>query len=410
MSMLDLRSIPLPDAWQLAPLAQLGRIVTGRTPPRGDDRYFGGETLFVTPRDMHGQRMIEHTDRQLSSEGCERSRRILVPRGSVVVSCIGSQLGKVAVVSGPAVTNQQINTLIPSPRLVPLFAHYVLSTQRRHLKSITGGSAQPIVNKASFARLEIPLPPITEQRRIAAVLGALDDKIEHNHRALRNLDELARALFESRLIGSARGDGQHPKGWSLAPLDAIASFQNGATCQRYPARAGAPWLPVIKIRELTQGVSETSGRADAELASKWRVRDGDVLFSWSGSLSVKLWAGGDGVLNQHLFKVTSDRYPRWFYLHWLYAHLDAFKRIAASKATTTGHIKRHHLRDALCWVPPGPVLEQHGRVLAPLVERQVVNELESRALCELRDALLPKLVSGALRVRTDAALDALIEL
>jgi type I restriction enzyme S subunit len=161
---------------------------------------------------------------------------------------------------------------------------------------------------------------------------------------------------------------------------------------------------------MTQGVSEASERADAEFASKWRVRDGDVLFSWSGSLSVKLWTGGDGVLNQHLFKVTSDRYPRWFYLHWLYAHLDAFKQIAASKATTMGHIKRHHLHDALCWVPPGMVLEGHGQRLGPLVDRQVVNELESRALCELRDALLPKLVSGALRVRTDAELDALIEL
>lgn len=406
--MIDLRSIALPDHWQFAPLGQLGRIVTGRTPPRGDDRYFGGQTLFVTPRDMHGQRTIEHTERQLSREGCEHSRRLIVPPGSVAVSCIGSQLGKVALVSTPAVTNQQINTLVPSPRLFPLFAHYVLSTQRRYLKSITAGSAQPIVNKATFAKLEIPLPPLLEQQRIAAVLGALDDKIEHNRRSLQALDQLARALFRSRLVASARR--RIPTGWTLAPLDEIASFQNGVTCQRYPTREGAPWLPVIKIRELKQGVSEASERADAELLpSQCRVQSGDVLFAWSGSLSVKLWTGGAGALNQHLFKVTSDRFPRWFYLHWLYVHLDEFRRIAAGKATTIGHIKRHHLRDALCRVPPAPLLAQYSRLLAPIVERQVVNELESRALAELRDALVPKLVTGELRVRCGVELDTLLD-
>lgn len=251
----------------------------------------------------------------------------------------------------------------------------------------------------------VHLPPLDEQRRIAAVLGALDDKIELNRKMNRTLEEMAQAIFKSWFIDFDGHDdlvdseiGPVPRGWEVRSLDAIADFLNGAACQKYPATDGEPWLPVIKIRELNQGVTAQTDRATATIPDKWHVRDGDVLFSWSGSLVVKVWTGGPGALNQHLFKVTSEACPRWFYLSWLQHHLAEFQRIAADKATTMGHIKRHHLNDAKCAVPPADVLAKIGALLEPVVNRQVANELESRTLAELRDTLLPKLISGELRV------------
>ena len=125
-----------------------------------------------------------------------------------------------------------------------------------------------------------------------------------------------------------------------------------------------------------------------------------MLFSWSGSLAVDIWCGGRGALNQHLFfKVASTEYPKWFYYHWIKQHLAEFQAIAAGKATTMGHIQRHHLREALVVVPPEPLLHRMTAVMSPLADRQIQARLESRTFAAIRDALLPKLLSGEVRVR-----------
>jgi type I restriction enzyme, S subunit len=269
----------------------------------------------------------------------------------------------------------------------------------------SGSMVADYVSISDQQHFTLPVPPIGAQRRIAAVLGALDDKIELNRKMNRTLEEMAQALFKSWFIDFDGHDdlvdseiGPVPRAWEVRPLDAIADFLNGAACQKYPAIDGEPWLPVVKIRELNQGVTTETDRATSTIPTKWHVNDGDVLFSWSGSLVVKVWTGGPGALNQHLFKVTSQEYPRWFFLSWVKHHLSEFQRIAAGKATTMGHIQRHHLTDAKCAVPPDDVLARVGALLEPVVNRQVANELESRTLAELRNTLLPKLISGELRV------------
>jgi type I restriction enzyme S subunit len=246
---------------------------------------------------------------------------------------------------------------------------------------------------------------VDDQRRIAAVLGALDDKIELNRKMNRTLEEMAQAIFKSWFIDFDGHDdfvdselGPIPRGWEVASLDSVAHFLNGAACQKFRPEPGEGSLPVIKIREMNQGITDKTDRATLRLPKKWWVNDGDVLFSWSGSLVVKVWTGGTGALNQHLFKVTSDRFPRWFCLLWTTHHLREFQRIAAAKATTMGHIKRHHLTDAKCVVPLADVLKRADDVLRPMVSRQVRNDLEARTLAGLRDTLLPKLISGELRV------------
>jgi type I restriction enzyme S subunit len=128
------------------------------------------------------------------------------------------------------------------------------------------------------------------------------------------------------------------------------------------------------------------------------IDNGDVVFSWSGSLLIDIWCGGKGALNQHLFKVTSDHYPSWFYYYWTKYYMIEFQRIAAGKATTMGHIKRQHLSEALVVVPSDEILQVAHRLISPLIAVLINNNLQSRTLAELRDALLPKLISGQIRV------------
>ena len=201
------------------------------------------------------------------------------------------------------------------------------------------------------------------------------------------------------LFPNALDDEGTPVGWESKPLDEVAEFLNGLALQKFPAAHPEDSLPVIKIAELRGGVTAKSSRASREIPGKFVVKDGEFLFSWSGSLLAKFWTEGEGALNQHLFRVTSERYPAWFFSLWVHHHLEEFQAIAASKATTMGHIQRGHLREAMTSCPPDDVLSTLGLTIGPLVERTIKNELESRTLAQTRDLLLPKLMSGEIRLR-----------
>jgi type I restriction enzyme S subunit len=185
-----------------------------------------------------------------------------------------------------------------------------------------------------------------------------------------------------------------PEGWEVKPLDQVADYLNGLALQKFPPESDSDFLPVIKIAQLKKGDTEGADRASSKLKPEYVVNDGDVLFSWSGSLAVDIWTGGPGALNQHLFKVTSANYPKWFYLYWTKFHLFRFQSIAADKAVTMGHIQRKHLTEALCVVPPLPKIKQLDSLIALLLGQQIERRMEVQTLATLRDTLLHKLLSG----------------
>ncbi len=139
--------------------------------------------------------------------------------------------------------------------------------------------------------------------------------------------------------------------------------------------------------------------ATSEVPGKYIVNDGDILFSWSGSLEVVIWSHGKGILNQHLFKVSSDRYPEWFFYFWIKHHLPEFKNIAQDKATTMGHIQRHHLSDAIVTVPPEEQLQKLNTQMKPLFTKIKGNLTQIRTLTRLRDTLLPKIMNEEIRIK-----------
>jgi type I restriction enzyme S subunit len=288
----------------------------------------------------------------------------------------------------------------------------------------------PNLNESVLQNMPVVLPSLPEQRAIAHVLGTLENKIELNRRMNTTREAMARAIFQSWFVdfdpvhAKARGEqpsgmdaataalfpdsfeeselGPIPRGWRVAPLDEIADYQNGLALQKFPPQ-GDRFLPVLKIRELRQGyVDNNSNLADPDISEDCIVYNGNVVFSWSGSLLVDIWCGGMVALNQHLFKVTSEHYPKWFYYLWTLYHLREFQHIAAGKATTMGHIKRHHLSDALTVVPTDEVLQRADQIIAPFLHTIINYRLESRTLAELRDTLLPLLISGQIRIAAGA--------
>ncbi len=169
-----------------APISALGKVVTGKTPKTSVEGNFGGDIPFVTPSDMDGRRIIDETARYLSEDGAATVKNCILPAGAILVSCIGSDMGKTHITANKSVTNQQINAVIvDDEQHSPLFVYYNLYGRRTELREMAGGAAQPILNKTDFSKLTIALPTLPEQREIAAILGALDDKIELNWRQWR---------------------------------------------------------------------------------------------------------------------------------------------------------------------------------------------------------------------------------
>ena len=395
-----------------------------------------GEIPFVKVSDMNlsgNAVQIRVANNWVSKNQLKELKAKPLPPGTVIFAKIGEALRQNRlrqIVRDTIVDNNMMGAVPRDDMVDPRFFYYALS--QFDFSRIAQGTALPYLTVTSLSELKLEVPVFSEQRAIAHILGTLDDKIELNRRMNETLEAIARAMFKSwfvdfdpvrakmsgeppesicqrlgltpdllahfpdRLVDSELG--WIPEGWKVKPLDSIADYLNGLALQKFPPESETEWLPVIKIAQLKKGDTNGADRASRNLKPEYVVNDGDVLFSWSGSLAVDVWCGGSGALNQHLFKVTSANYPKWFYLYWTKHHLAHFQGIAAGKAVTMGHIQRKHLTQALCVVPQKSTMNRLTGIMAPLLEKQIENRKTSRTLATVRDELLPKLLSGELRV------------
>ena len=285
----------------------------------------------------------------------------------------------------------------------PYFIYYLVTSdciRNPAIKSMVGSSGRQRVQTDVVANLSINLPPLPTQQKIAAILSSLDDKIELNNKINTNLEQQAGALFKNWLVDFEPFGGKMPEGWKVGKLSDIEDYLNGLAMQKFRPLEGEGGLPVLKIKELCQGCCDESSElcSPSKVKSKYIIHDGDVIFSWSGSLLVDIWCGGTCGLNQHLFKVTSKTYEKWFYYLWTKHHLGKFIFLAADKATTMGHIKREELDKAEVVIPDDKTYSKLTMTLSPIIDTIINNRVENRRLSEIRDNLLPELMSGTINV------------
>lgn len=298
-------------------------------------------------------------------------------------------------------------SIINTDKVDPKFLFY--SICKRDFASMNVGSAVPSMTVNILNDIQISYPKnIEDQRRIASILSSLDRKIELNNKINADLEEMAQAIFKNWFVDfEPFKDGKFvdselgmiPEGWKVGRLTEIASYMNGLAMQKFPPENDEDSLPVLKIKELGQGFcGPDSDRCSCNIKDECKVHNGDVIFSWSGTLLVDVWCGGDCGLNQHLFKVTSKEYPKWFYYYWTKHHLQEFIHIAKDKAVTMGHIKRGHLEEALVAIPDNDSMERAHELFEPILSKMISLRLENSRLSLLRDTLLPRLMSGELEI------------
>lgn len=338
----------------------------------------------------------------ISEKKFKEMERFAVRPGDLIISCSGT-VGKVSLISEhdeAGIISQALLLLRANNEIIePLYLKYFFQSREGYnaIISRSSGSVQVNISKREvIEQITLSLPCIDEQKKIVAILDSIDKKIQTNNKTNDNLRLQADEIFSHEFLSFD----SLPDGWKTGCLLDIADYLNGLAMQRFRPSDNEKGLPVLKIKELRQGSCDNSSElCSPSIKPEYIVQDGDVIFSWSGSLLVDFWCGGLCGLNQHLFKVTSSKYPKWFYYSWTAYHLDRFIAIAADKATTMGHIKREELSKAEVAIPDSDSLERIGKQLEPIYETIIYNRIQNRKLAELRNSLLPKLMSGEIDVK-----------
>ena len=415
----------MPDEWCKMPLKDVAELIMGQSPPSSTYNEIGdGLPFFQGVRDFNYRYPSPRVF-------CSKPSRVAQP-GDILLS-VRAPIGRVNIADRECATGRGLAIIRPYTKSDARYLEFILRHLETSWDAIEGsGSVFGNATKKDLETLPLLWPRHKQERdTIAHILGALDDKIELNRRMSKTLDAMAQALFKSWFVDFdpvyakmegrwRRGEavsglqaslwdlfpdkfvdseiGKIPEGWEIKSLDQIARFVNGLPLQKHPPIDGKS-LPIIKITQLRAGHTKGADLASADLMPEYIVEDGNILFSWSGSLECVLWTGGLGALNQHLFKVIPKNYPVWLCYLAILHHLSDFRQIAAAKATTMGHIQRYHLSNAKLAIPLPDLLVAIDTIIQPIVKGIGLYLVQSRAIEALRDTLLPRLLSGDLRVK-----------
>ncbi len=264
-----------------------------------------------------------------------------------------------------------------------------------------------------FENMQLPIPHPNKQREIVKEYNVIQNRITLNQQQIQKLEETAQAIYKAwfvefefpdengmpyksnsgEMVWNEELQKEIPLGWEVDCLSGIATYLNGLAMQKFPTETD-DFIPVIKIRELTLGrTDDSSDKASLAIPKQYIIKDGDIIFSWSGTLKVEIWTGGIGGLNQHLFKVTSKKFEKWYFYLWTIFHLKEFIRIAEGKATSLGHIKREHLDDAKVLTPINSQLVKMNELMNPIFKSITNKKIEMRILKNMNDFLLSKLAT-----------------
>ncbi|HEZ0149088.1 restriction endonuclease subunit S [Neisseria meningitidis] len=397
-------------------------ISSGITPLRSNDEFWTDGTIPWLKTEQLGEKYIFDTNEYITEKALQEANVKIFPENTLSIAMYGEgkTRGNVSILKRPMATNQACcNIELDEEKVSSEYVYYFLKTQYENLRGLSSGIRKNL-NTNDIKNFVVRLPEnLKTQQSIAAVLSALDKKIALNKQINARLEEMAKTLYDYWFVQfdfpdangkpykSSGGEmvfdetlkREIPKGWEVKSLWKIAKYFNGLALQKYrPENELDDFLPVIKIREMNEGVSSNTERAKTNIPKEAIIDDGDILFSWSATLEIKIWSQGKGALNQHIFKVTSSEYPKYFFYFELLNYLKHFKMIADLRKTTMGHITQDHLKQAYICIPSQPLLEKLEKIVTPIFQKILITQKQNHQLTQLRDFLLPMLMNGQVSV------------
>lgn len=391
-------------SWPLKPLSEVADFRLGKML---DQKKNTGELLpYLANLNVQWSGFSLENLREMRFETHERERYGL-KRGDIVM-CEGGEPGRCSIWKEqmPGMMYQKaLHRIRPCASLDYRFLYFNLRKQAQNgeLSGLFTGSTIKHLPREKLALVQVPIPPISDQKRIADILSAYDDLIENNQRRIALLEESARLLYREWFVHFRFPGHEHvkiidgfPEGWARFPLSELAKFVNGFAFK--PSHLGNTGLPIVKIPELRDGVTHKTPRNEGDLVPrKYHLKDGDLLFSWSGTLAVNIWAGGSALLNQHLFDVIpTARVGRGFLMFALREKLAEF--LNSTVGATMKHIRRSALDRIYVALPNSDVTAPVEELLENLYPQLTNLRQKNMRLTQARDLLLPRLMNGEIAV------------
>ena len=401
--------------WKEVKLSMLGNIITGKTPRTVIEENYGGDIPFLTPSDDMSVKHVYFTKKTLSEKGVMEVKNCLLPSGSVCVSCIGSDLGKVVITTCNTVTNQQINSIVVNEKNNNDFVYYLLTIVGKELNRISKTStAVPIINKSSFSSYEVKIPDLFTQSKIAGILSSLDAKIETNNKLNEKLEEMAQAIFKSWFVDFEPFKnkpfhetelGMIPEGWEVYMGSDLYKINIGKT----PPRKESKWFSLnhndikwISISDLGKSgifILDSSEKLTKEAINKHNII---VVPKNTILLSFKLTIGRVAICNSEM--TTNEAIAR-FYLNdesdmeYLFMYLKNYNfDLLGSTSSIATAVNSKIIKKMPILKPSSEVINEFHCKINPLFEMIRTNIEENACLASLRDTLLPRLMSGEIKI------------
>lgn len=404
------------DDWNEVEIGELGEIITGQTPKTSISENYGGNLMFLTPSDDMDKRYVTDTNRKLTQLGAKSVKNKIIPPNSICVSCIGSQLGKVVITTEQTVTNQQINTIIPNDKTDYMYLYYAMKIVGKRLNHLSKTStAVPIINKTVFSSEKILLPPLKEQIAIAKLLSSLDDKIENNKAIIANLEAQAQAIFNSWFVnfepfqdgGFVESElGLIPEGWEVRRIGKETDLFTGFPFKSKTYVDEGEFV-VITIKNITDGslVLDSVNYIEekpANLPSEANLKIGDIVFTMTGNVGRVALVNQDKLLqNQRIGKlILTQEEHRAFYYFLLRNENYKSKIINLAHGTAQANLGKVDFGNIL--IPFNyEVIDDFSKITEAFLKQIVLLNNQNQKLAQIRDTLLPKLMSGEIRVGQD---------
>lgn len=384
--------------WQECTIGDLGQIVTGKTPPTKNNEYWGGKVMFITPKDIQAAKHIFKTERYVTGQGKVAVRGAILPKGSICVSCIGN-IGYLGITTEECISNQQINSIIVNENNDVDFVYYLLKSLWAYFKNYEGQStALSILNKTQFSKIKVQIPNIEVQKKISGVLKMLDEKIELNNAINNNLQEQARALYRSWFVDFEPFDGSKPSNWKNGRLKDVLSLQRSSI--KAGENTSLPYLPIDIIPMNTFGLSDVKPNEEAQSSLITFSKDDIVIGAMRVYFHRVIIAPFDGITRTTCFTLRPFNAD---YLGFSLLCCDQDSSIEYAQQTSKGSTMPYAvwdggLGDMEIPIPDPKTAHRFNEIVMPMIRIIQSSFAENKNLRELRDALLPRLMSGELDV------------
>jgi type I restriction enzyme S subunit len=376
------------NKWRKITIGDLGKIVTGKTPSTKNDTFWNGDIPFVTPADLQKTKHIFSTERTVSQDGLTAVKGATLPTGAICVSCIGN-LGYTAMTTQVSVSNQQINSIIPSDDFDKNFVYYLMKSLWDEFKNLEGQSTTlSILNKTLFSKMEVIVPDVNTQKKIAKVLSSLDDKIELNTQINHNLEEQAKAIFKSWFVDFEPFNGKMPKSWLAKTLADVSKIGAGGDKPHCVSEIQTPEF---------QYPIYSNGLANDGLygyASSAKIHEESITVSARGTIGFVCLRQEPYVPIVRLITLIPN--TCFVSAKYLYLYLKGIN--ISGTGTTQQQLTVPDFQKTSIMVPDNDTMKRFTICADSIFEQIKHNAKEMRTLAQLRDALLPKLMSGEIDV------------